>query len=598
VLHQALKRRNPPMQNTTSRQTSFTVLVLISWLLIAAQLFVQYWTATAGSLFDSDDAMRLVEVRSFLAGHGWFNLHEARIDPPHGYDSHWSRLIDAGLAGLFLLLHAVFNSEMAERLMRATWPVLWILPTMLAVAAIAWRIAGRDAAIIALGFAVIGMPAFHQFTPGRIDHHNVQIALSLLTLAATVWSDRVRFAPWAAGALTGLALTIGFESLPYLALGGVALAARYVSDRDGWQAMRAYGLSLAGTTAALFLLCVSPDRWAQSACDAIAFNSAMPVMLGGLALSCGAAWLRSESARLRLAVVATSAVVALLALSLSEPRCLAGPYAMMDPTAKALWLDNVPEMRPFLTIALQSPVFGAWMASFPLLALLASLLLARDRFLRSDFGFLVNVAALLVAVALTIAMIRGFSYGIWLGMPLVAAWALRLFASLKLATLPARALMTFLLAPLTLSLAASMIAQAAAQGGAPSEGRNCFKVENYAALASLPAGNVATNILDYAPHVLALTPHSVMAAPYHRLSPAILAEYRAFTSSLDDARGIFLTAHVNYLAICGSRGPVGLGEQELKIGLWGRLRVGSVPAWLELVPETQGQAFAIYRVKP
>jgi hypothetical protein len=214
------------MHSKTSRPPNFAVLLAIAWLLIAAQLLAQYWVATAGSLFDSDDAMRLVQVRSFLAGHGWFNLHEARIDPPQGYDSHWSRLIDAGLAGLFLLFRLMANNDMAERLMRAIWPVLWIVPTLAGTAAIAWRMAGRNAAMIVLVFAVVGMPAFHQFTPGRIDHHNVQIALSILTVAATVWSDRWRFAPWAAGALTGLALAIGIESLPYLALCGAALAAR------------------------------------------------------------------------------------------------------------------------------------------------------------------------------------------------------------------------------------------------------------------------------------------------------------------------------------------------------------------------------------
>ena len=232
------------MHSTTSRPQNIAVLLAVAWLLIAAQLFAQYWTATASSLFDSDDAMRLVEVRSFLAGHGWFNLHEARIDPPFGYDSHWLRLIDAGLAGLFLLFRWLVDNAMAERLMRAVWPVLWIMPMLAGTAAIAWRIAGRPAAVIALVFAVIGMPAFHQFTPGRIDHHNVQMALSVLAVAATVWSDRLRWAPWAAGALTGLALAIGFESLPYLALCGAALATCYVIDRAGMPALRATGFPL------------------------------------------------------------------------------------------------------------------------------------------------------------------------------------------------------------------------------------------------------------------------------------------------------------------------------------------------------------------
>ena len=80
--------------------------------------------------------------------------------------------------------------------MRAAWPMLWLLPTMAGTAAIAWRIAGREAALVALLLALVGLPAFHQFRPGRIDHHNVQIALSVLVVAATVWSDRVRWAAW------------------------------------------------------------------------------------------------------------------------------------------------------------------------------------------------------------------------------------------------------------------------------------------------------------------------------------------------------------------------------------------------------------------
>ena len=61
--------------------------------------------------------------------------------------------------------------------MRAWWPLLWLLPTIAGMAAIAWRIAGREAAMVALLLALAGVPAYQQFTPGRIDHHNVQIAL-------------------------------------------------------------------------------------------------------------------------------------------------------------------------------------------------------------------------------------------------------------------------------------------------------------------------------------------------------------------------------------------------------------------------------------
>jgi hypothetical protein len=197
------------MPNNLIRQPNFGALVVLVWLVVALALLLQYWGQTAESLLDTDDAMRLVQMRAWLAGQGWFDLHNARIEPPGGYDSHWSRLVDAGLAGL-LLLFQYFDPQSAERLMRAWWPLLWLLPTIAGMTAIAWRIAGREAAVVALLLALAGVLAYQQFTPGRIDHHNVQIALALLVAAATVWSDRKRWTAAAAGALTGLAFAVGF----------------------------------------------------------------------------------------------------------------------------------------------------------------------------------------------------------------------------------------------------------------------------------------------------------------------------------------------------------------------------------------------------
>src|SRR5215216_5919574 len=107
---------------------------------------------------------------------------------------------------------------------------------------------------MALVLAILGLPALQQFKPGSIDHHNVQIALAVLTVAATVWSDRLRWTAWVAGGLTGLALAIGLESLPYLVLCGAAFVVRTVFDRSGADPLRGYGLSLAVATLAAFLV--------------------------------------------------------------------------------------------------------------------------------------------------------------------------------------------------------------------------------------------------------------------------------------------------------------------------------------------------------
>ena len=233
-------------------QPNFAVLLGIAWLLVVVQLMAEFWAMTGYTLPDADDAMRLVEMRDFLAGQGWFDMHQVRVAPPEGFDSHWSRLIDAGLAGLFLLFRLFADRALAERLMLALWPVLWLIPVMGAATAIAWRMAGREAAYIALLLAVFGLPGMGQFRPGRIDHHNVQIALALVVIAATVWSDRLRFAAPLAGAVTGLALAIGLESLPMLALCGGAFGLRYLFDPAAAAPLRAYGLALAASTLVAF----------------------------------------------------------------------------------------------------------------------------------------------------------------------------------------------------------------------------------------------------------------------------------------------------------------------------------------------------------
>jgi hypothetical protein len=585
--------------SSASRLPRFALLLCLAWLAVAVELVVLYWAGTAETLLDTDDAMRLVEVRGFLAGQGWFDLTEMRLEPPLGYESHWSRLIDAGLAGLFLLFKPFAGVALAERLMRTIWPLLWLMPAMLGAALIAWRLAGREAALVALVLTVIGLPALQQFKPGSIDHHNVQIALSVLTVAAAVWSDRLRWAAQAAGGLTGLALAIGLECLPYLAVCGAAFAIRYVLDRGSADALRDYGLWLAGSTAAAFLVSVGPEHWTRSVCDAIAINLALPIVLAGSVFSLAGRFKTDTRIWSRCGLVAVAGLLAATVFLMLEPRCLAGPFALMDPAVRPIWLARVHEMQPLVAFARDMPVKAAAIMAFPIAALVSAVLLARDAKLIRDFGFLVAGAAFVLALATTVAVIKAYNYPMWLGMPLVAAAALRLCLLLQLQTLTARLTAAVLLTPTVLSAGAVGIAQAAGQHaaaeGRPAEQSACFRTENYAPLARLPAGLVAADV-DLGPFLLALTPHSVLAAPYHRLSAGVIAAHQALAAPPDEARAVLARVHAAYVLTCGPRAPIGLGDADRSASLWGRLQAGAPPDWLTQMPETKGQVFAAYRV--
>jgi hypothetical protein len=124
----------------------------------------------------------------------------------------------------------------------------------------------------------------------------------------------------------------------------------------------------------------------------------------------------------------------------------------------------------------------------------------------------------------------------------------------------------------------------------------CLRIKNYADLGRLPPGLVVTDV-DYGPFVLALTPHSVMSAPYHRLVAPIIDAHQIFALPPEAAREIVARVRPTYLAACGRHTLGGIADAKRGVSLWGRLAAGEIPDWLEFVPETRGQPFAVYRVR-
>ena len=273
---------------------------------------------------------------------------------------------------------------------------------------------------------------------------------------------------------------------------------------------------------------------------------------------------------------------------------------MVDPAIWPVWLGEVREMQPLLAVLQKNPLTGAAIAAFPAVAVLATLVMRAAAGDAPRPRLPGGGPVFLIAVAVTLGAIRAYSYAIWFGMPLVAAMALRLFAALRLQSIVARVAATMALTPLALSTGAITIALANGLNDTDSFDRPaskaCTQTASYAPLAMLPPGIVATDV-SYGPFLLALTPHSVLAGPYHHLSKGIMAAHRSLASPPDEARKVLAEHKVTYVMICGPRPPDGLAEPERSRSLWGRLRAGDVPDWLEPVEASAGQAFAVYRMK-
>ena len=538
---------------TVSRRHGFAVLLVLVWLLTCLRLLDDYWYATAIAFPDVDDAMRLAQWRDFISGQGWngkgwngqgwFDLHQSRLSPPHGYETHWSRLIDAGLAGLYFFFRLFADDPMAERLMRAIWPLLWILPAMTGVAAIAWRLAGAPAAIATLVLVLASGSAYQQFLPGTIDHHNVQIALTMLAVAATVWSDRVLWCASAAGFLTALSIAIGLEALPYLAVCGAAMAFRFAWSPDAARSVRHYAISLVVGLVGLALATLPSDRWLQVQCDALAPNLIAAILPAAAALMI-ATTLNASRTRQRFALVFLGAIAAIAVVLWIEPRCFLGPYALMDQRMWSLWLSSVFENQPLTKILASNPYRVFPMLAFPAMCLIAMIVFMRVQS-RRDF----------------------------------ASWAASPFILGK---------------AVTLVLPANAFSRASGGGELT---RFCRLSAHFRELAALPAGLVVADVFHGA-HILALTPHSVLAAPYHRCMEGTIVAHRILAAPPAEARDAAHQAGVAYIALCGPRPPDGLSEAERKRSLWAHLEAGAVPDWLDPVISTIGRPFTVYRVRP
>jgi hypothetical protein len=127
---------------------SIPLMALVATLVALALVlpaFVEVWRTTR--FFDTDDAMRLVQVRDLLNGQGWFDLVVHRLNPPDAVLSHWSRVIDVPLAGMILFFSLFTSRESAETLTRLAFPLLVQFAYFAALFALFRRMAGPRALI-------------------------------------------------------------------------------------------------------------------------------------------------------------------------------------------------------------------------------------------------------------------------------------------------------------------------------------------------------------------------------------------------------------------------------------------------------------------
>lgn len=549
---------------------------------------------------DTDDAVRLVLVRELLSGRPWYHPEILRLQFPAGALMHWSRLVDGGVAGLDRLFRLVLPDAPAEAAARALWPLLWLPPAVAAACVAARRLAGSAGLFVAGLLVAISLPALEQFRLGRIDHHNVQIALCLVAAGAAMTAgSRWRIAALA-GIASGFGLAVGTEAVLFHAVIALAFALRLLLGHAGAaRSARAYGLSLAAAITAAFLLQTPPPLWGASVCDTLGLNLVAAAALGGLGLA-AATLAPSGAARTATALAAGAASAG--AYVLLHPACLHGPMGDTPPLIRA-YVDQMAEMRPFWEAWQRDRLACAGVIGPALAALAAPILLAREgRGRRPEW--LLLAALLYMAFGLGLLHIRLLSYANWFAIPLVAAAvaeAAALWRRLLVPTVLAAALASPLPAAAAIVGLAGLAAprtQASppAAASATTTGLKCSDHAAYGRLRRLPPGLVLADP-DLGPFILVETPHAVLAGPYHRLVPGLTEAFRLFGEPLDAVRADLPARHIAYVVSCPAEADKADHALIGREGLLGALDRRSPPAWLQPLSRPD-ERLQVYAVRP
>lgn len=574
------------------------ILALI-WLAVAAWMVWQRWGAIHWFvLADTDDNMRLSQVRAWLAGQGWFDLRQMKLNPPGGFDIHWSRLVDLPIAAIYLAAKPFVGGKIAEQVAVAVAPLLPLLLAFLSLALAARRLVAPRAYLLAAAILVCCHVAIGMFMPMRIDHHGWQLAFLALTIAGLADPERGR-GGLTVGVASALSLVIGLELLPYIVVAGASIALRWIGHREAAPRMLAYAASFAVASIIGYVVFASYANHGPR-CDALS-----PVWLTTILIGCAALALLSfvpaEKWTTRLLLIAFAGGVTAAFYWFQWPQCRGRPEGV-SPELYRLWLANVREARPIYVQDAQTIIATMAVPAIGLVGAIVAIWRAR----RSEalYPWLSLVVMTLFAVGMLFWQIRagpaaqiiGVTGAVALGWLLVQFFArsanmlVRVFgivgATLLVSGIPASVVASFF-PPKKPSAFMQKVSAA---------NRRCPTLPALAPIAKLPATTIMT-FVDLGPRLITVTHHKAIAGPYHRNGAAILDVHHAFDGPPEQARAIAKRHGATLLLVCPYLSESTIYRSRSPKGFYAQLERGQRFDWLEPMPLPKKSPYWLWRIR-
>ena len=598
-------------------QRHFRGLIVAIWL--ATSLFLAVMGRDAISAFkvgDPDDALRIVQVRDWLAGQSWWDVTQYRMNVPDGGPMHWSRLVDLPIAAAMLLFRPWLGQAGAEQAAAAIVPLLTYGIVLSFYAGATRRLWGASAALLAAGTFFLILPVIEQLLPMRIDHHGWQIAMFCIGLW-TLFDPRQRLY---SAAVLGLAMAmwmeISVEALPFalLFLGLIALRWLWPSPdtKSGAQQLLVTMTAFVGGMFALFAI---TERWGGTPdyCDSLSpFHLSTAVTIA-LVLAAGMALqqrrLLPQGLVTKLAIGGGSVLAGAAILFTLAPQCAGDAFATLDPLVRTYWFDRGAEGLPLWALPLN-------FTAQPLAGLAAGLIgciwLWRGQRGQHGQSLAVKISLTLLFAGCALvgaAVSRTIIYALLVGHLMLVPLALSLFAKAAAMTGPLprtglrlaaiALLMSAIVGQNVLALrtptSAASTSEIAKKQAFNALARACQSPDAARMLNSLPQSHIMAP-LDSSPSVLLYTQHKVVATGHHRNAAAMADVIRTFIGSADQAREILAKRQIDIVLTCEGSFELSYYAERKPQGFAAQLQRGEVPDWLRRQADIG--PFHVYRVQP
>ena len=566
------------------------------WLLVSVMLTLLSWTNIMQRKFpDPDDVMRLLQVRDWIGGQGWFDVTQYRLNPPEGVHMHWSRLVDVPIAFVILLARPLLGQVGSETAALVVVPLVTLGIAMLLVQRVGLKLMSSGPALVAASATPFSLGGLKQMRPMRIDHHGWQIVMALAGLLAAM-DPRPRRSGAIAGIAMAVWMNISIEGLPFAAAFGALFGLQWLADRQATERLKSYLASLAASSLFLFTSTHLPSAWLSQPRDVVT-----PAHLAAFVVAAGVCSfaVRSTVTELqsRIALLAFAGGLVVATMFAVDPHWLVGPFGSLDPLVRQMWYLNVDEGLPMWQIDWSEAATGI---AQPLVGLIGTgvaikLSSGKQSSLWAIYGFIlaaITIAGVFVLRAETTASVIALP-----GTAFLCSLALR--RAQKVSLLPAR---------VVASAAAVCImtpAYAVPLSVEPVDPHfthafdamtQCMSKTEMDRLRALPTGDIAAP-LDITPAIVLNTPHRAIASGHHRNASGMRDVLRLFVLPPREGAAIVARRHSDYLVFCpgapesirlANRGPGGLAAM---------LVADRVPNWLEPVSLPGLSALKVWRVR-